>query len=117
MSICRGRLPMRKLVQDLRALGDVQAPGTLLPSVLAEVGLGDSYWRFDAPIGRCYVAFNNLGVSAVMRADGDSEFEQAFRARFGRPVRPARDLPAPLRRALNEWTRDSVRGSLRFDLR
>jgi O-6-methylguanine DNA methyltransferase len=108
---------MRKLVEDLHALGQVEAPNSLLPSVMAEIGLGDSYAAFDAPIGRCYVAYNHLGVSAVLKAESDAEFERAFRARFGRPARPARELPTTLRHALNEWTHDSLRTRLDFDLR
>src|SRR5579859_772423 len=116
---------MRQLVQDLRELGQVKAPLSLLPAVLAEVGLGDSYARLSTPIGPCYVAFNRHGVSAVMRADGDDEFECAFRARFGRDARPAADPPAMVRKLLawqfgasNDAGNEVERpGQLQFDLR
>jgi O-6-methylguanine DNA methyltransferase len=104
-------------VRDLRALHDARAPKSLLPAVLTMVGLGDSYVRYDSPIGLCYVAFNGRGVSAVMRAVNDQEFAEAFRERFGRPVHPADEIPTALRHALTDWTHARVPSSLRFDLR
>jgi O-6-methylguanine DNA methyltransferase len=107
----------RELVRDLRGLRDARAPSTLLPAVLGLVGLSDFYVRYDSPIGRCYVAFNDHGVSAVMRATTDEDFVAAFRERFGRPVGPAAEAPTALRHALDEWTHARVPSSLRFDLR
>jgi O-6-methylguanine DNA methyltransferase len=108
---------MKNFVGELRSLGAARAPASLLPAVLAEIGLWDSYARFDAPIGQCYVAYNRLGVSAVMRAATDADFEQAFQARFDRPIRRSEALPSALRRALTEWSTRSERGELSFDLR
>lgn len=108
---------MRKLVQDLRALGDVSAPATLRPAVLAVVGLGDSYACFDTPIGQCFVAFNDKGIAAVTPAASADDFERAFQARFGRSVRRVAGPPDWLRRVMGQWTHGHVRESLRFDLR
>ncbi|HEY8885599.1 MAG TPA: methylated-DNA--[protein]-cysteine S-methyltransferase [Chloroflexota bacterium] len=116
---------MRQLAQDLRALGQVRAPASLLPAVLAEVGIADAYARLTTPIGPCYVAFNRYGVSAVMRADRDDEFERAFRARFGRTARPAAEPPAMVHKLLawqfgageDEAEETGRPGQLRFDLR
>jgi O-6-methylguanine DNA methyltransferase len=116
---------MPNLVQDLRVLGNVRAPATLLPSVLAEVGIADAYARLTTPIGRCYVAFNRHGVSAVMRAESDDAFERAFQARFGRVARPAAEPPTMVRKLLawqfgageGEAEETGRPGQLRFDLR
>src|SRR5579859_3823078 len=108
---------MRNLVRDMRSLGDERAPSSLLPAVLAEIGLWDSYAQFAAPIGQSYVAFNRLGVSAVIRAESDADVEASFWARFHRPIRRAGDLPPALERALTEWSTRSQRRELSFDLR
>jgi O-6-methylguanine DNA methyltransferase len=83
----------RQLLNDLRVLGDVQAPPRLLPRVLDALELGDAYSTLDTHLGPVFVAFNPKGVSAVLRADSAAQFEEAFRARFGRPVRPASERP------------------------
>jgi O-6-methylguanine DNA methyltransferase len=108
---------MRDLVRDLRVLRNVEAPETLLPAVLGSVLPADAYLRYESPIGLCYVAFNQLGVSAVMRAASDEEFVDGFRHRFGRATRPVRETPAKLGRVLAEWTHARVPSDLRFDLR
>jgi O-6-methylguanine DNA methyltransferase len=86
------------LLKDLRALGEVRAPHTVLPRVLDALELGDAYTRLDTDLGPLFVAFNKTGVSAVMRAATAAQFEEAFRARFGRPVRPASAAPRNLGR-------------------
>ena len=88
----------RQLLKDLRALGDVEAPPRLLPRVLDALELGDAYTTLQTDLGPVFVAFNGQGVSAVMRADSAAQFEEAFRARFGRPVRPASTPPRNLGR-------------------
>ncbi len=74
----------RQLIADLRGLGAVQAPSHLLDSVLRDIGLGDSYTSLPSPLGPVYVAWNRLGVSAVMKTATRDEFEQRFRERFER---------------------------------
>src|SRR5919199_4541340 len=88
----------RQLLNDLRELDEVRAPQALLPRVLDALELGDAYTTLDTDLGPLYVAFNNKGVSAVMRAESAAHFEEAFRARFGRPVRPAHERPRGLGR-------------------
>lgn len=107
----------RRLVRDLRDLGKVAAPPSLLEAVLVRVGLRDAYWALDSAIGRVYVAFNSRGVAAVMRAEDDEAFQRAFLARFHRPVRAVERPPGPLARRVAEGLRgEKVRG-LGYDLR
>ncbi len=80
-----------ELLSDLRALGDVRAPGSLLNSVLDELELGDRYTILESPLGPVFVAWNTRGVSAVMKTATAAEFEARFRERFGRSVRRAPD--------------------------
>jgi O-6-methylguanine DNA methyltransferase len=77
----------RQLLQDLRTLGVAKAPPQLLENVLDEVGLGDQYAPIDSPLGQVFVAWNKLGVSAVMKATTEEEFEERFAERFRRKPR------------------------------
>jgi O-6-methylguanine DNA methyltransferase len=86
----------RQLLEDLRELGRVTAPPQLLGSVLAELGLADMYGSLPTPLGPVWVAWNRLGVSAVMKTATDLEFEELFARRFGRRPQPASHLPADL---------------------
>lgn len=93
----------RQLLVNLRGLGEVEAPAIVLESVLHEVGLGDQYAEMATPVlGPVYVAWNRLGVSAVMQASSPEEFEARFAARFLRSPRPApHGLPATLGQAFD----------------
>ena len=82
-----------QLLEDLRALGHVHAPGGVLRNVLNELGLGDQYATLATPLGGVFVAWNKRGFSAVMRTATAEEFEALFVERFGRPVEPASDVP------------------------
>ena len=107
----------RELVQRLRQLGDVHAPATVLPAVLERVGLVEAFTALQTPIGPVYVAYNDRGVSAVMRAPSEAEFEREFRARFGRPLRRGAELPAAVMSMLHQQL-GGVKGTQpRFDLR
>jgi len=87
----------RQLLTDLRTLGDVKAPSSVLEGVLNEVGLGDQYAELATPLGPVFVAWNRLGVSAVMKTATALEFEDRFKARFARSPRPAPEgAPATL---------------------
>jgi O-6-methylguanine DNA methyltransferase len=115
-----GRRPIgqsRELLHQLRNLGDVRAPTSVLPAVLERLGLGDAYAQIDTPIGPVFVAYNKLGISAVRRAASAEEFEHAFHARFDRPVRPAAELPAPLTRMLKRQLSGDDHSALPLDLR
>jgi methylated-DNA-[protein]-cysteine S-methyltransferase len=87
----------RQLLTNLRTLGDVKAPPGVLEGVLYEVGLGDQYAQLATPLGPVFVAWNRLGVSAVMQTATAEEFETRFQERFLRSPRPAPDgVPASL---------------------
>src|SRR2546423_15234103 len=99
---------------DLKRLGDVKAPVGFADRILAQVGMGDSYARFETVLGPVYVAWNQLGVSAAMRSKTAGEFEEWFRKDVGRQlvcVEAPRDLAAKIEDQLEGKRR------LRFDLR
>jgi O-6-methylguanine DNA methyltransferase len=86
----------RQLLDGLRALGRVRAPASVLEAVLDEVELGDHYASLESALGPVFVAWNRLGVSAVMKTGSDFEFEERFRSRFGRTPRRAEAVPEDL---------------------
>jgi methylated-DNA-[protein]-cysteine S-methyltransferase len=86
----------RFLLQDLRALGAVEAPPRLLAAILDEVDLVDRFASLETALGPVFVAWNRLGVSAVMKTATPEEFEARFRERFGRVPRRAAELPETL---------------------
>ncbi len=107
----------RQLVQKLRTLGDADAPPSLLPDILTRLGLGDQYAILDTPIGPLFVAYNDQGISAIMRSKDAAEFVRDFRARFGRTAHAAAEAPAGLIAALTEHLNGGSSSKLRFDLR
>ncbi|HEX9869733.1 MAG TPA: methylated-DNA--[protein]-cysteine S-methyltransferase [Candidatus Tectomicrobia bacterium] len=107
----------RELRQQLRYLGDVIAPATILPVVLEQVGLVESYATMETPIGPVFVAYNNYGVSAVMRAPSEADFERQFRVRFGRPLRRVAELPTGIIHMAHQQLNGARRSSPRLDLR
>lgn len=113
----RGLAEARELVARLRDLAAADAPATLAPAVLGRLGLGDQYVTMETPLGEMYVAYNDLGISAVSYAASDAEFARRFRARCGRAVAPAEAAPAWLTRGLARRLRGEGRAPLRFDLR
>lgn len=102
--------------RELSVLREVRVPGTLLPGVLARIGLTDQYFPLETAIGPVFVAYNARGISAVMRAADNAGFEEAFRERFGRPAQAAAETPAGLAREVAEHVQGKRR-NLRFDLR
>src|SRR5260370_6047368 len=103
------------LARQLRSLGDLRAPESLLPAVLARVGLADAYWTIRSPLGPVYVAHSSRGITRVSRAASAAAFEREYRRRFGRPVR--RDpsaAPAALRTRIADVARPAD-GEIRFD--
>jgi O-6-methylguanine DNA methyltransferase len=85
----------RQLLQDLRGMGHgVRAPAGLLERVMDELDLGDRYTSLQTELGPVFVAWNRMGVSAVMKTTSAGEFEARFGERFGRSARPAPGLPA-----------------------
>jgi O-6-methylguanine DNA methyltransferase len=83
----------RQLLDDLRALGNVKAPPRLLANVLDQLELGDQFASLETALGPVFVAWNRLGVSAVMKTATVGEFQERFRERFGRVPRAADQLP------------------------
>jgi O-6-methylguanine DNA methyltransferase len=90
-------------------------------AAVAPVGFDDAVFarwvEADGPVGPLYVAFTDRGISYVCPTswvgDDRDRFEEHFRDRFGRPVRPAPRPPSGLGPALR-----SGRGTgLRYDLR
>src|SRR6266550_5549466 len=105
---------MATVMIELKRLGDVRAPAGFSDRVLAQVGIADSYAKFETVLGPVYVAWNQLGVSAAMRSKSAAEFEAWFRKEVGRQLvrfEPPRDLAAKIEDQLEGKRR------MRFDLR
>ena len=97
----RGLAAARVLHQQLRALGQAAAPGTLLGAVLDEVGLVERYLSLqDTPVGTVYVAFDGQKIRGVAPALDDASFERTYRARTGRSARRAEQAPVELLQAI-----------------
>ncbi|MFN2478181.1 MAG: methylated-DNA--[protein]-cysteine S-methyltransferase [Pseudonocardiaceae bacterium] len=88
----------------------------------AAPGLADrifgSWLAAPSRLGAAFVAFTGVGVQLVRSAesvrDDAAAFAEAYRARFGRPLRPADRAPAGLLGALRGT---STTASLQLDLR
>src|SRR5260370_16788662 len=102
------------LTTELKRLGAGKAPGGFADRVLAGVGMGDSYARFETVLGDVFVAWNRLGVSAAARFLSAEEFEDWFGKEVGRPLMPAVAPPD-----LAEKIQDELNGKkgMRFYLR
>jgi methylated-DNA-[protein]-cysteine S-methyltransferase len=85
----------RQFLDDLRALGEAQAPPRLVEAILDELDLGDRYASLETDLGPVFVAWNERGVSAVMKTATAEEFELRFAERFGRSVRPSANATHP----------------------
>lgn len=93
------------------------APPSMLPRVMAEIGLADLYARFASPLGSLIVAWNGNGVSTVEAADDDASFETAHLARTGRPARAVDQVPERLARAIARRLDGDRRATIDLDLR
>ena len=105
------------VLRALRESPSHRAPATLLPAVLARVGLADRYWRLDSPVGTVYVAASSAGLSMVSRAKSAGEFERSFERQRGRPIAKATSRPPAAVRALMKNLKRRDRAKLQFDLR
>ncbi len=105
---------MIALTTDLKRLGAVKAPAGFADRVLAQVGMADSYARFETVLGDVFVAWNRLGVSAAARFPSAEEFEDWFTSEVGRPLKASVAPPD-----LAEKIQDELSGKkrMRFDLR
>jgi len=93
----------RLIATGLRLLRQ-PAPQGLSDGVLGAVGLADEYVKIDGPIGPLFVAYGKHGISFVERADTIGEagdFEEAFRATFGRPVHRVEKAPKLIETVIN----------------
>lgn len=106
-----------ELAQALRARVRVKAPVSLLPAVLARVGLSDSYWRLESPLGPVYVAHSKAGISMVSRARSAEEFEREFRRSHGRAAHREKSPPPAHMRTLLASLKSPERRRLHYDLR
>ncbi len=86
-----------------------RAPAGAAEAVLDQLGLGDAYVEVDGPIGPLFVAFGSNGISLVERAGDPGEFEETFRATFGRPVRRVQAAPELIERVIDArvWGRSA----------
>ncbi len=107
----------RRLARDLRTFGNVVAPTSLRPAVLIRTGLADGYWTVTTPIGPVFVAANDHGIAAVVRAEHETTFEHGFADRVGRRVYRWDEPPTAVARGIRRWLEEGGRSSLRFDLR
>jgi O-6-methylguanine DNA methyltransferase len=105
------------IARALTALPRERAPRSLLPAVLKRVGLCDSYWQIESPIGRIYVAHSRAGISMVSRARSPRDFEKIFASRSGRAIGPDTAGPPANVRALVAGRLRARDANLRFDLR
>jgi len=105
---------MTTLTTDLKRLGEVKAPAGFADRLLAQVGMADSYARFDTVLGAVYVAWNRQGISSAARDSSADEFEARFHKEVGRQLVEA--VPPP---DLAAKIQDELEGRhrLRFDLR
>lgn len=91
-----------KFVTDALATLQQPAPAHLADGVMDRLGLGDAYVQVDGPIGPLFVAFGSRGISLVERVHDAGEFEEEFRATFGRPVRRIAQAPKLIDRVIRE---------------
>jgi O-6-methylguanine DNA methyltransferase len=103
MTTGNGRLVEREDPIVVRGLATLRrpAPAGLAGAVLDRLGLGDAYVRVEGPIGPLFVAFGAHGISLVERAQDAGDFEEQFRATFGRPVRRVERAPELIQRVID----------------
>jgi O-6-methylguanine DNA methyltransferase len=117
------------LMRDWRALRDARAPGSIVTTVLDRLGISgttrrragrepgapaDRYAIMQTVLGPVFVAFNDRGVTAVMRAANATAFEREWTRAHGRAIRRAAP-PAWLVKRLATGARKSAT-TLRADL-
>ena len=96
----------------LRSIAQEKAPATLLPAVMRRVGLADTYWRLESPLGPVFVAHSKAGISMVSRAKSGADFERSFERRYGRRAYPEKSVPPAAVRALVRHVRGEGRREL-----
>jgi O-6-methylguanine DNA methyltransferase len=81
------------------------------------VGIADAYCSVPTALGDVFVAYNDLGISAVIKPPHTSDPATALRATTGRAAYPAFDVPAGFRSTMEATLHGETRGRLKFDLR
>lgn len=107
----------RTCVNDCRALGQQRGPASIFVGAMLRTGLADAYTTIETPAGRAYVAWNDLGLSAVTRTDSDEAFEAWAHELTGRKLLRVEAAPPQLLRAMEAWLHGDRRARLTFDLR
>ncbi len=107
----------REFIASLRALGEARAPETVGQMALINAGLADAYTTIETALGTVYVAWNEVGLSAVTRSDSAAAFRAYATGHLGRPVYQVAAPPERLMRALTAWLAGDRRARLHFDLR
>jgi O-6-methylguanine DNA methyltransferase len=105
------------LIPTLRRLGEVRAPGSLLPSVLDALGVAARYAAVETDIGTIWIAWTAGGVRAAMRDVSAGEFEQWHAERFGVAPQRVDALPSSLQRAVSGLLLGDRDARVTFDLR
>lgn len=105
----------RAFVAELRALGELPAPPNVRAVVLDRLELGDAYASIETPLGPARIVFGRAGIRLLWVGDDADAFERACVARFGKPIRPAFEVPPRLARQIEKW-REGERPDLEYDL-
>jgi O-6-methylguanine DNA methyltransferase len=119
---------MRELQDDGDLFGDelrrvlspeaeTTAPASVLPVVLAGVGLADAYAPVETAIGALFVAYNDRGVSWCGRPPTRPGSRPTSTAASVRPARRLDRLPRRLAGTVEHHLAGEGRSTLRFDLR
>ena len=114
MTTIRELLKLGGIVRDVAT---EKAPETLLPAVLRRVGLADTYWRLESPVGPVFIAHSKAGISMVTRSRSAANFERDFRRRTGRSIVPEKGSAPAKVRALVRNLKGEGRKDLQYDLR
>lgn len=101
-------------VESLAGLGRT-APDDLLDAVLRRTGLADDFAEIDGPIGRAYIAWNTLGVTAYVPVEAVGSPE-AFGERHPGPAYVVDAPPEWLARRLDRVNDTGHLGQLPVDL-
>jgi O-6-methylguanine DNA methyltransferase len=88
------------MMENADVLRRLRAPEDFLDGVLRKVGLVDRYAQVESPIGTVRVAVGKHGISAVMRAKSDAEFERRYREQTGRRAERHDDMAEELGHAI-----------------
>lgn len=105
---------MNDVVAALESLR-TEAPSSLLPAVLADVGLADRYCMVSGPTGPLYVAWSDRGVTACVPAEivGD---DAGFTAHHPRSAVRVSTPPSHIARPLDKALATGRLGALPVDL-